>query len=390
MNKILIIGAGYVGLSNAILLSQKFDVTITDIDKEKINLINKKKSPFNDKKIEYYLSSRKLNLSAKHAALINYDVFNFIFIALPTDYVENRNSFNTKIIETTIKKILNISPYSLIIIRSTLPIGFCENISKILKTERIIYFPEFLREGQALEDSLNPSRIIIGGNKIYSIDILNLFTKCIRKKNISNLITTSSEAEAIKLFSNTFLAMRISFFNELDTFCLQNKIDSKKVISGVSLDKRIGNYYNNPSFGYGGYCLPKDTKQLLSNFDNIPQDLIKATVNSNNSRKSFISKYILGKKKSPIGIYRLSMKTGSDNFRNSSILDIIKLIKKNKKIKIYIYEPLINDSSFMGIEVFNKLHKFKKICNLIIANRFDSKLDDIEDKVISRDLFREN
>lgn len=390
MNKILIIGAGYVGLSNAILLSQKFDVTITDIDKEKINLINKKKSPFNDKKIEYYLSSRKLNLSAKHAALINYDVFNFIFIALPTDYVENRNSFNTKIIETTIKKILNISPYSLIIIRSTLPIGFCENISKILKTERIIYFPEFLREGQALEDSLNPSRIIIGGNKIYSIDILNLFTKCIRKKNISNLITTSSEAEAIKLFSNTFLAMRISFFNELDTFCLQNKIDSKKVISGVSLDKRIGNYYNNPSFGYGGYCLPKDTKQLLSNFDNIPQDLIKATVNSNNSRKSFISKYILGKKKSPIGIYRLSMKTGSDNFRNSSILDIIKLIKKNKKLKIYIYEPLINDSSFMGIEVFNKLHKFKKICNLIIANRFDSKLDDIEDKVISRDLFREN
>lgn len=387
MTKILIIGAGYVGLANAVLLSRNYPVDILDIDISKVDLINKKKSPIFDNDIQEYLSNQDLNLKAINNNKIDYQNYKYIFLALPTDYDDKNDSFSTSLITSKLIEIFRKFHNAIVIIRSTLPIGYCKEISNKIQTDRIIFCPEFLKEGSALKDSLYPSRLIIGGKIDYCKEVLSLFKKTCKLKKLSYLFTTTDQAESIKLFSNTFLAMRIAFFNELDTFCIKHNIEPELVIKGVSLDERIGDYYNNPSFGYGGYCLPKDTKQLLSNFKDLPQDIIKAIVISNNSRKNFISKTLINKNVKTIGIYRLSMKIGSDNFRNSSVIDVLKSLIASKKNKIIIFEPLIKNNSFLSCKVIKDLYEFKSKSNLIIANRFDNQLVDVKEKVFTRDIF---
>ena len=386
--KISVVGAGYVGLSNAILLAKNNDVKLFDIDNEKINLLKNKKSPIKDTLIEKYLSKKTLSLSFdnKLGALNKTEA---VLIATPTNFDTKKNSFDTSSIEWILSKLREKKYSKLVIIRSTVPIGFTDRMQKKFSDLDISFFPEFLREGQALKDSLYPSRIICGSNTKKGRDFLEVLEKSSIKPKAKSQITSPSEAEAIKLFSNTFLAMRISFFNELDSFATSKNLSSKNIIEGVSSDSRIGNYYNNPSFGYGGYCLPKDTKQLEQNFGKIPQKLISGAIQSNALRKRFILNEILNKKVNKIGIYRLSMKAGSDNWREAAVLDIIKGLKKEAK-QVMIFEPMIKTKTFMGFRIENDLAKFKKESKLIISNRIDKDIEDKADILFTRDIFEDN
>lgn len=386
---ITILGAGYVGLSNAILLAKNNQVTLVDIDKEKISLLKKKKSPIRDSLIQRYLSKKNLSLTFDTQISNNLSKSKAVLIATPTNFDPKTKSFDTVSIEDILKKLKRNKFSKLVVIRSTVPVGFTEKMQKKYPNIDIAFFPEFLREGDALRDSLYPSRIICGSKTNKARFFLNLLKDSAIKKNIQTQITSSSEAEAIKLFSNMYLAMRIAFFNELDSFSLSKNLRSKEIIDGLSSDPRIGNYYNNPSFGYGGYCLPKDTQQLRQNFKDIPQKLIQATIQSNHLRKKFIVNEILKRKAKIIGIYRLSMKTGSDNWRESAIIDIIKSLKKEQN-QLIIYEPLLSKKTFMGISIEKDLEKFKNKSKLIVANRFDGALGDNDEILFTRDIFNEN
>ena len=384
--KIAIAGVGYVGLSLATLLSQYNEVVALDIIKDKVDKINSKISPIEDKYIEKYLRTKKLNL---RATLDYKDAFykaDFIIICMPTNYDEKSNFFDTSLVEETIEKIKNMKIQTTIIIKSTVPVGFTERMKTKYNMNNIIFSPEFLREGKALYDNLYPSRIILGDKNEQAKKFADLLKESSLKKDVTIKFMKSTEAEAVKLFSNTYLALRIAYFNELDTYAEIKGLNTKDIIQGVGLDPRIGTHYNNPSFGYGGYCLPKDTKQLLANYKDIPQNLIEAIVNSNKTRKEFITDEILQKKPEVVGIYRLTMKSGSDNFRSSAIQDIIKNLKAENQ-KIIIYEPTLNIDEFNGCKVVNNLEEFKNISSVIMVNRMEEKLLDVKDKVYTRDLF---
>ena len=384
---ITIIGSGYVGMSLSVLLSKGNNhVKILEIDKDKVKKINDGLSTVRDELIEKHLAKDKSSISATldpKEALTDADYF---IVATPTNYDEKTNKFNTESVKSTVEKILKFSKNGTIIIKSTIPIGYTEYLKEEFKTNRIIFSPEFLREGNALYDNLYPSRIIIGDNSQTAVSFAEMLKSLSLKKSTKIIYMSSREAEAVKLFSNTYLAMRVAFFNELDSFAMENKLQTLNLISGISEDPRIGNFYNNPSFGYGGYCLPKDTKQLLANYKNIPQNIIQAIVESNSTRKDYIVKEILKYKPKMIGIYQLAMKSGSDNFRSSSILSIIERIKKHN-IPMIIYENQILDKSFNGVNIEKDLHIFKNSCDLIITNRITDDLSDVVDKVFTRDLF---
>lgn len=384
--KIAVVGLGYVGLSNAMLLSQYHDVVGVDVLEEKINLLNNRQSPLVDSEIDDFLANKSLKFTAtldKELAFKNAD---YILIATPTDYDTEKNYFNTSSIEAVIREVIAINPEAIIVIKATVPIGYTNRIKRELNYPNIIFSPEFLREGLALHDNLYPSRIIIGEISDRAKAFASLLVEGAVKKDIDVLFTNSTEAEAVKLFSNTYLALRVSFFNELDSFAETHDLDSRQIIEGVGLDPRIGNHYNNPSFGYGGYCLPKDTKQILANYDNVPNNIIGAIVDSNSTRKDFIVSSILKRNPTVVGIFRLAMKVGSDNFRASSIQGIMQRLRANG-IDVVVYEPSIDTSEFQQFTVIKSLHKFKKSCDLIVANRFDLELVDVKEKVYTRDLF---
>lgn len=384
--KITVVGAGYVGLSNAVLLAQYHEVLLFDIDTSRILKINQNISPVTDSEISKFLLTKQLNLvgtSDKDLAFNNPD---YVVIATSTNYDEVNNYFNTSSVESVVKDVISINTNTTIIIRSTVPVGYTSSIRKLFNFENIFFSPEFLREGSALHDNLYPSRIIIGGETKSAKMFVKILIDCSATKDVAVLYATSSEAEAIKLFSNTYLAMRVSFFNELDTYAETKNFSSKNIINGVSLDPRIGSHYNNPSFGYGGYCLPKDTKQLKANYDEIPNNLISAVVEANSTRKDFIADSILKKKPKIVGIYRLIMKKDSDNFRSSSIIGVMKRIQ-NFGIKVIIYEPILESKTFYKSDVISDLDSFKTISDLIITNRISDSIKDVKDKVYSRDLF---